>query len=498
MRRKSTGAEVLAATAGDDTWKTWAGRSQGSAEFELFDILRGAKRKFNQKFIWGVPPAGTSCPVCMTIPHSKSDWHVVSACGHASCKDCLQGYASSLVHDPSHHGPLKCPVCPLPLRPKDAIQALGGDPELLRLWDKKIRDEVLRALPGFRHCPHCSRQDQDDGMPTSTLVGGGFVTPECLAPINKRRERTVQKWLGHWFMTSQGVLFLYGIYFLLYFVRFHSSDVYVNLINVTIVPLWLLNRVRRVFRHIVAFQARKALFAPITAECPCCDKKFILNAESELGNNVIVDEATKAWIGSNTRPCPSCAVPIAKIDGCNHMHCTHCRASFCWACMRVGTACASFKCHNGAPYGSVGTEDSQASTARDQGGVLSTIERISNESTRVDICDGIIFVGAILSLAARENPSVQWLATLLVTSFAVLFSSGTIFSLLLLAVLFAMARDRNNTRFRDVLLDETATRGLIDDLFGVDRRTRIAEAIRDRAVERTLIAEAIRRSIVEQ
>jgi Zinc finger, C3HC4 type (RING finger) len=211
LRRKSTGAEVLAATAGDDTWKTWAGRSHGSAEFELFDIFRGAKRKFNQKFLWGVPPAGTACPVCMTVPDSKSDWHVVSACGHASCKGCLQGYASSLVRDPSHHGPLKCPVCPFPLRPKDAIKALGSDPELLRLWDKKIRDEVLRALPGFRHCPHCNRQDQhqDDGMPTSILVGGGFVTPECLAPINKSRERTVRKWLNHWFRRKKGWYF-YG------------------------------------------------------------------------------------------------------------------------------------------------------------------------------------------------------------------------------------------------------------------------------------------------
>jgi hypothetical protein len=55
-----------------------------------------------------------------------------------------------------------------------AIQALGSDPEELLLWDEKIRDELLTALPGFRHCLHCSRQDQDDDVPASILVGEGL------------------------------------------------------------------------------------------------------------------------------------------------------------------------------------------------------------------------------------------------------------------------------------------------------------------------------------
>jgi hypothetical protein len=109
--------------------------------------------------------------------------------------------------------------------------------------------------------------------------------------------------------------------------------------------------------------------------------------------------------------------------------------------MRVGTTSAFItNCHNGAPYGRVGTEDSQASAARDQRGVSGTIERISNESTRLDICDGIIFVVAILSLWARENPFAQWLEKLVVKSFAFLFSIGTILTLLLLDELLAIAR----------------------------------------------------------
>ena len=35
---------VIAATAGEDSWKTWAGRTHGDATFEWMDIWRGCKR----------------------------------------------------------------------------------------------------------------------------------------------------------------------------------------------------------------------------------------------------------------------------------------------------------------------------------------------------------------------------------------------------------------------------------------------------------------------
>merc|ERR1712218_383779 len=33
------------------------------------------------------------------------------------------------------------------------------------------------------------------------------------------------------------------------------------------------------------------------------------------------------------------------------MKCRSCRADFCWACMKLGTKCGAYNCHNGAPYG---------------------------------------------------------------------------------------------------------------------------------------------------
>ena len=38
------------------------------------------------------------------------------------------------------------------------------------------------------------------------------------------------------------------------------------------------------------------------------------------------------WIKKHARPCPSCAVPIEKSGGCNHIRCQQCGADWCWIC----------------------------------------------------------------------------------------------------------------------------------------------------------------------
>ena len=39
------------------------------------------------------------------------------------------------------------------------------------------------------------------------------------------------------------------------------------------------------------------------------------------------------WILANTKPCPRCARPIEKHQGCMHMTCFQCRFEFCWLCL---------------------------------------------------------------------------------------------------------------------------------------------------------------------
>ncbi|KAH7405964.1 hypothetical protein DE146DRAFT_429705 [Phaeosphaeria sp. MPI-PUGE-AT-0046c] len=45
------------------------------------------------------------------------------------------------------------------------------------------------------------------------------------------------------------------------------------------------------------------------------------------------DVASQALIRETTKQCPSCARPIEKIDGCDHMTCVKCKHQFCWMCL---------------------------------------------------------------------------------------------------------------------------------------------------------------------
>ena len=362
--------KIVAATAGLDNWKTWAGRSHGSEQFELLDLFRGVKRQIQHK-LTKAPPPGTSCPVCFCEPTSQEEWYITSSCFHSVCRDCLQAYAQSQVYDKTQTGPLKCPVCPQVLRPSDAIAALGGNTHLIEQWDMKIRNQLLRALPAFRSCPHCSNvsregnettkttsgnvnatsttsiatSSDDNGPSTTANGGGGFVTPECLGPQYEERREVATKVLYTLPFASLG---LFGLWMIMTIIisKNPSTSPMIDLLFM-FVPIPSFIKLNNLVMKWIAQHSRKQFFKPIQVECPCCNLEFILPAEAESYLN---DEETSRWIESNTRPCPSCSSPIHKDGGCNHMNCSHCNANFCWACMRLRTNCRAYACNNGAPY----------------------------------------------------------------------------------------------------------------------------------------------------
>jgi hypothetical protein len=418
--------QVVAATAGLNNWKTWAGREHGEDDFEILDVVRGFKRSLHKRFVSKIPPPGTICLVCYEVASKNKEWHRTS-CLHFVCLDCLRAYASSQVRDPEHHGALSCPICPMKLRESDAIRALENDPETIRNWDIKIRDQLLRALPSYRHCPACNNTNGNANTnadhQTQLLTGGGFVTPECLTPIHREREQQAEWLLGLSHVTNRMLL---GVYFLclFFYVNVATTSVYVIFVNVILALSWILPRLGFVCNALLARAARKALFQPIVVECPCCDQSFILNAEAELSpnsnNSVLADDATVKWINSHTRPCPSCSVPISKIGGCNHMQCSHCHARFCWACMRLRTRCGVFNCNNGAPFGNSVRQQGEIG----DGGVMDQITRLERRGMRFsprDVASLMFLSGAVFW---SESHPVQVMAELLVTSFSVVFSSG--------------------------------------------------------------------------
>ena len=289
---------------------------------------------------------------------------------------------------------------------------------------------------------------------------------------------------------------LFALYIYIYSEN-HSSSIFVDVINTSIFPAWLLRRIWLLTRQWVALQARKALFEPITVECPCCDKPFLLNAESELGNSVLADEATQKWINSNTRPCPSCSVPISKIDGCNHMSCSHCRAKFCWACLRVNAKCRAFGCMHGAPYGNaspaiLGGGEEEGRDEQDMG-ILDRIGRIESDATNVSITDFVILTSIGIGVCGREDPWVQFVAKMIVSTFCFIFSGGFLSFLLLFFVLCVMFRDTllrdgRQARQQEWPLNNDHRGGM--PLVGMDQINLI--------MEERMLRQAIRRSLVEQ
>ena len=329
------------------------------------------------------------------------------------CKECLQNYASNLISDSNHQGPLKCPCCPRLLRVEDAKVALdkqqnGGSRrrikpssvikrassskrhatkegglfaeehtniknnalEHLMKWDEKARDEFLRSMEDFRPCPHCSGEgdkgssyeDDTDNTPTnntSNKKGGGFVTGECLAPINEERETRAERLLKIAEASPRATVIAYLVYYLRRTTGTTSAapSGYMSAIlqiAMALAPSVLLPIVPHLVRYALAYTARREITRPILVTCPCCEIDFPLLASSELAGTssyTASDSATEHWKNSNTRPCPGCSSPIMKDGGCNHVKCGKCRVDFCWACMRPRSRCQAYKCNNGAPYG---------------------------------------------------------------------------------------------------------------------------------------------------
>ena len=146
----------------------------------------------------------------------------------------------------------------------------------------------------------------------------GFVTPECLAPINEDRERKAEYLLR---LASGGpgsILLVYIIYYMICAGRSTTQPTDDRLSTIlqlmmALVPSVLVPIVPHLMRLLLARIARRVIIQPVTVTCPCCEKDFPLLASSELepiSSNNASESATEQWKNSNTRPCPNCASPI--------------------------------------------------------------------------------------------------------------------------------------------------------------------------------------------
>jgi hypothetical protein len=241
----------------------------------------------------------------------------------------------------------------------------------LKKWDAKCRDGFLRSMPDFRPCPHCSKDNS-----SSVLNGGGFVTPECLSPINEERESCAEQIIAYAGPTAvQAVLLAYAMYYMFCSQRYSTQShgpvsrvaVFIQIIT-ALLPGFLVPVLPHVIRLFLAKIAKDVILKPVIVTCPCCNREFNLEAASEFNlaetlTNSASESATQNWKNNNTRPCPGCSSPILKDGGCNHVRCGKCGVNFCWACMRCKSQCKAYQCKNGAPFGNAFGDGSLAAVA---------------------------------------------------------------------------------------------------------------------------------------
>lgn len=395
----------IAATAGVDSWKTFANRIHGTDEFEMLDLFRGMSRSLHHRFIVKQPTPGTLCPVCFCEPDCNNIWFITSSCSHAVCLDCLKQYTANQVRDAEQQGPLRCPVCPQQLRISDAIAAFSDDKDLIRAWDLKIRDQLLRALPAYRSCPNCTNNNNR---------GGGFVTPKCLSPHYRLCQMDAATRINNGIPIITATVLILYVFLARYIVKTPSRSLNVDIFFLLSLIFISFSKFRPEAQRRVARWARDAFCRPITVECPCCFSSFILPSESKH----LDDEETKTWMNANMRRCPSCSVPITKNGGCNQMKCLHCHVNFCWACMKLRTKCRPYNCH----YNAVNSATPIAGIEPRHDTTLSRIDYyLAREPSQITA----VYIYTFISLFARDVQFVQYAIGFTMSAFTLISFSLT-------------------------------------------------------------------------
>lgn len=221
------------------------------------------------------------CAICLE-PIMFSDGISLEVCNHWFCKECLQHYIGSKLHDKSHT--MKCPEpsCRSSMTVLDVRRAtllLGN----IMAWNKyqelltvKFLDHaIVDTAQHFRRCPGNRCNYVFDYTPSST--GQLFLCPSC----------------------DQGFC------------------LNCQVVGGNVGPAHD-ETCEFVLREIEASKEKKRKLEEWKTLNSQADEKF---------NELIRKEQAKGL----TKPCPNCRVAITKNQGCNHMHCTQCNKDYNWS-----------------------------------------------------------------------------------------------------------------------------------------------------------------------
>ena len=105
-------------------------------DFHQAELLRD----FDQKII--------ECSICLSTKLGKL-CHVISICGHAFCRECLNQFFSTLINDGDVE--IKCPECGEIIPPHDV--KLYVEPEVFERFDRLLLERGLDGMDDIFYCP---------------------------------------------------------------------------------------------------------------------------------------------------------------------------------------------------------------------------------------------------------------------------------------------------------------------------------------------------------
>lgn len=254
-----------------------------------------------------------SCPICISKYNKSACAQVKCDCDYSACKSCVRTYLLTTTKEPHC---MDCRVKWSPEFTKNAVGATYLNKEYREHKTKQLIDQVVARREQYLAEALLYRDERDDKVAISELTK--YMRAQKY-PKNSRELIEIQE---------------------------NIEDIQ-NRINIrNRRPLRFRNPLRgflyfREGRH--EHQPHKFIMACPSSDCngmlaedycckvcmkTTCSKCLEPETAGHICNPDIV--ASRKAIHKESKPCPKCACPISKIDGCDQMWCVLCRTAFSW------------------------------------------------------------------------------------------------------------------------------------------------------------------------
>jgi hypothetical protein len=261
-----------------------------------------------------------SCPICINKYNKSTCAQVKCECNYSACKSCVRTYLLTTTKEPHC---MNCRVKWSPEFTKNAVGATFLNKEYREHKTKQLIDQVVARREQYIAEALLYRDERDDKAAIVELTKN-IQTHNY--PKNSKELIQIQE---------------------------NIEDIQ-NRINIrNRKPLKFRNPLRGFlyFReNRQEHQSHKFIMACPSSECNgmlaedyCCKVCFKIICskclEPELENHICNPDivASRKAINKESKPCPKCACPISKIDGCDQMWCVLCRTAFSWITGNIET-----------------------------------------------------------------------------------------------------------------------------------------------------------------